>query len=155
MRISRPEMFMQIARVVSQRATCMRLSVGAVIVVNNRPVSIGYNGAPAGDPHCSGNQCPGRFGCHETLHAERNALGHLPASVLGFNQDMDLYVTDSPCEGCANLLRAYPVKRVFFEKPYRLTDGIDLLISHGVEVYQVTPSGYVLDWKTREIVDEL
>lgn len=51
-RISRDQMLMEIAEVVSNRGTCSRLQVGAVISRDGRPIVTGYNGAPAGLPHC-------------------------------------------------------------------------------------------------------
>lgn len=152
MRISRPQMFMEIAHVVSKRSTCFRLNVGALVVINNRIVSIGYNGAPSGAPHCLGNACPGAMGCHETIHAEDNALRHVPHSLR--HEDKDLYVTDSPCLACTDRIIADKVKRLFFGRPYRLNEHLELLVDAGCEVYQVTPSGYVVDWFTRAIVDE-
>ena len=151
MRISRQQMFMEIAHTVAKRSTCFRLNVGAVVVINNRIVSIGYNGRPAGEPHCQGNDCLGRDGCHETIHAEDNALRHVPEGVDVTGAD--LYVTDSPCQRCSEWLQGYGIKRVFFGKPYRITESLNWLMERGVEVYQVTPAGYVIDWKTRRIVD--
>jgi deoxycytidylate deaminase len=46
------EYFMQIARDVATRATCLRRHVGAVIVRDRRILSTGYNGSPPGMPHC-------------------------------------------------------------------------------------------------------
>ena len=151
MRISRQQMFMEIAHTVAKRSTCFRLNVGAVVVVNNRIVSIGYNGRPAGQPHCEGSSCPGRDGCHETIHAEDNALRHVPEAMA--LENVDIYVTDSPCQHCAERINEWNVRRVFFGKPYRITESLDWLMERGVEVYQVTPAGYVIDWKTRRIVD--
>ena len=155
MRISRPQMFLEIAQVVAKRATCMRLNVGAIAVKDRSIVSIGYNGQPAGEPHCSGNDCPGKFGCHLTTHAEINALNRLPASVSG---PIDLYVTDSPCDMCYDRIlrggRSWWVSRVFFGTPYRITDH--LAFREGVfqpEVYRVLPAGYVLNWRTKELED--
>lgn len=151
MRITRAQMFMEMAHVVAKRSTCFRLNVGAVIVINNRVVSIGYNGRPAGAPHCEGNACPGRFRCQETIHAEDNALRHVPQALR--DTPFDLYVTDSPCGACAGLLLEHRVKRVFFGQPYRITDHLDNLSSRGVGVFQVTPAGMVIDWQTRELID--
>jgi dCMP deaminase len=141
-------MFMEIAHIVSKRATCYRLNVGAVVVSNNRIVSIGYNGSPPGYPHCAGASCPGRNACKETIHAEENALRYCPRSV----EPQDIYVTDSPCCDCAKLIIAADVRQVFFARPYRITTGLDKLLEANVRVYQVTPAGYVIDWRTREIV---
>lgn len=154
MRITRPQMFMEIAQIVAKRATCMRLSVGAVLVKRRSIVSIGYNGAPAGVPHCAGNDCPGRFKCEETIHAEINALNHLPH---GSWSSLDLYVTDSPCEDCYKaLLQCGFINRVFFGTPYRVNDHLTDPRFGGYyapRVYRITPSGYVMDWRTKELVD--
>jgi len=151
-RITRPQMFMEIAGVVAKRATCMRLNVGAVIVQKRTIVSIGYNGVASGLPHCSGNLCPGAAGCRETIHAEMNALAHLPADIGG---GLDMYVTDSPCAHCYDrLLQDGRVKRVFFGTPYRITEHLeDSLFGQHIEVYRVLPAGYVMDWSTGRLVD--
>jgi dCMP deaminase len=153
MRISRHSLFMEIAHVVSKRSTCFRLNVGAVVVVQNRIVSIGYNGAPPGKPHCTGNSCPGRNGCHETIHAEVNAIDYVPPSMFGNLKDF--YVTDSPCADCMRYIGVRCVSRLFFDRLYRKSDHLEKyahLFPGGI--YQVTPSGYVIDWATKEIVDE-
>ncbi len=143
---------MEIAHVVAKRATCMRLSVGAVIVSGRNIVSIGYNGSPAGHEHCLGNDCPGKYRCERTVHAEANALtfaGDTPGPL-------DMYVTDSPCEACWNLLRRDGrVKRVIFSTPYRVNDHLTPKAPHSSnpEVYRITPSGYVMDWRTRDLVE--
>jgi len=149
MRITRPQMFMEIAQVVAKRSTCMRLNVGAVIVKDRSIVSIGYNGSLAGHDHCAGNSCPGKHGCNETIHAEDNALRHLPPGLCG---PMDLYVTDSPCHHCFHLIRNDGrIRRIFFMPPYRITAHFDG--DHDIEIYRVTPAGYVMDWRTKELVD--
>lgn len=148
MRISRPVMFMEMADVAAKRSTCFRLNVGAILTQDDNIVSIGYNGTPPGEPHCSGNTCPGRNGCTLTWHAEANAINRCRVALTsGFNC---LYVTDSPCPDCSELMLANNVRRLFFRKLYRLNTHLTGL---GIEVYQVTPAGYVVDWKTREVVD--
>lgn len=143
---------MEVAHVIAKRATCMRRNVGAIIVVNRNCVSWGYNGAETGDPHCSGNECPGKDSvCTMTVHAERNAIKRVPFELE--QRVKDLYVTDSPCPACAELLTHHRVKRVFFAIPYRITDSLDWLQKKGVEVYQVQPAGYVMEWGTRKLVE--
>lgn len=149
MRPSRQQMFMEIAHVVAKRSTCFRLNVGAVVVVNDRIVSIGYNGSPPGDAHCAGNECPGvQPGKCPTIHAEVNALSYLPNGVSA----EDIYTTHTPCSRCAERMIDYGVNRVFFDIPYRDPAGIDFLIAHNVEVYQVTPAGYVIKYPSKEVV---
>lgn len=150
MRISRPQMMMEIAHVVAKRATCQRLSVGAVIVRERSILSIGYNGVKAGQPHCLGNDCPGRLSCDLTIHAEINAIHHLPSGTKG---SLDLYVTDSPCEHCYNYIRFDDrIDRIFFGTPYRLNEHL-VNNDFGPEIYRVTPSGYITDWRTRLLVE--
>lgn len=159
MRISRAQMFMMMARAAAMRSTCFRLNVGAVVVVDNRPVSIGYNGAPSGAPHCAGNACPGRHHCRETIHAEANAIDYVPAELQG--EAWDLYVTHSPCADCAQLILDRSImgspqgniSRVFFEAAYRNTDHLAEL-AKSVELYQVTPAGFVVEWNSGEVITE-
>ncbi len=111
-RISWDEYFMQIAQLVSQRSTCLRRNVGAVIVKDKRMLATGYNGAPRGLSHCL------EVGCvrdklkipsgqrHELcrgLHAEQNAI--IQASLYGISvKDSSMYVTNQPCIICAKML---------------------------------------------------
>lgn len=152
-RISRDQMFMMIAKAAALRSTCFRLNVGAVIVSNNRPVSIGYNGSRPGQPHCLGDACPGKFTCRETIHAEDNALRFLPEGVTGL---LDMFVTHSPCPSCGFLLRGLGgdrrIRRVVFEVPYRDPSGLDEL-SEAVDLQQLTPAGYLIDWKTKNVIE--
>lgn len=165
-RISRQQMFMGFARIASQRATCFRLNVGAIVVHDNNVVSIGYNGQEPGAPHCAGNNCPGIVpGKCGTLHAEHNALVKAQ-EILGSPEEVDLYVTHSPCLKCTILLMNQDlwVKRLFFEVPYREAEHMHLLKTYndptasykGVRstaVYEVTPAGYIVDHFSREVVE--
>lgn len=146
----RIQTFMDIARCVSRLSTCSRLSVGAIVVVNRRIVSHGYNGSPPKAPHCIGNDCPGRLdGCRLTIHAEQNAVDFIPRGVAD-DLSKDLYVTDSPCEACVNAALARGVRRIFFQTPYRLNAHLDHC---DLQVYRVVPSGYVMDWRTKELIN--
>lgn len=137
---------MEIAHVVAKRSTCFRLNVGALVVVNNRIVSIGYNGRAPGAPHCEGNACsgmvPGQCG---TIHAEINALAYASRDALNTEEVRDLYVTHAPCADCGKKIGNSPIDRVFFGAPYRSNAGIQHLLDACTEVYQVTPAGYVID----------
>lgn len=136
MRITRDEMLMAMAHMAAERGTCNRLHVGALLAVDSRPISIGYNGAPAGEAHC-GSDCNQDQPCKNTLHAEWNALDwafHYLDVV--FIPGSTMYVTHSPCLECAKHLYRAGVERVVFDIPYRLTTGIDWLRERGVEVVQ-------------------
>lgn len=165
-RISRPVLFMGMAKLAAQRATCFRLNVGAIVTQDNNPVAIGYNGQEPGAPHCTGNDCPGIVpGRCGTLHAEVNAL--VKASVIlrsSSRYDVDLYCTHSPCRFCADFIRQdtpLSVKRIFFEVPYRDTSHLGMFAEGDpedscigpVEVYIVTPAGYIIDYFTNRVVE--
>jgi len=151
-RISRHELYMGTAKLAAKRSTCMRLNVGAVIVKDRNILSIGYNGAPAGEPHCSADTCSGRSPCTRTIHAEMNALTRLPAGTEG---PLDLYLTDSPCCNCYDrLVSDRRVRRIFFDTPYRNTSHLeDNLLTPLIQVYRLLPAGYLMDWDSGELVD--
>lgn len=150
-RPTRVQCFMEVAHVFAKRATCMRRNVGAIVVVDRNVVSQGYNGPAPGHPHCEGLTCPGRHECKMTIHAERNAIMRCPEAL--WFAPKDLYTTDSPCPACAVLIREREVRRVFFAIPYRITASLDDLWKWGIQVYQVLPAGYVMDWQSKEIVE--
>lgn len=120
--------FLRIARLVSERSTCLRRQVGAVIVRENRMLATGYNGAPNGIQHCF--QLPG--GCLREsqnipsgqrqelcrgLHAEQNAI--LQAAAFGVSlKGGDLYCTHQPCVTCGKMLINAGIKRVVFLGDY-------------------------------------
>jgi len=171
-RISRQQLFMGIARLASQRATCFRLNVGALVVQDNNPIALGYNGQEPGATHCAGNDCPGIVpGKCGTLHAEHNALTKaskilLSESPASFQPPVDLYVTHSPCVDCCLLImnQDVHVHRIFFEVPYRSTQHLGMLqeypcpvslkpATRHTEVYEVTPAGYIVEYFSRKVVE--
>lgn len=165
-RISRQVMFMQMARVASMRSTCFRLNVGAILTHENSPVSVGWNGARSGAPHCQGNDCPGIVpGNCGTLHAEANAVRRA-TEILDAGTTVDLYCTDSPCPECTMLLTNSDlyIKRIFFERPYRSRDHLKIFEDfyadpllpgsyRTTEVYEVTPAGYTVEYFSRSVVE--
>ena|SRR3990167_6700816 len=65
----------KMAVLAATRATCPRGHVGAVIVVDNRLVTTGYNGSPPGRAHCTDIGCYMIDGhCERTIHGEENAI---------------------------------------------------------------------------------
>lgn len=110
--------FFNIAAVVAQRATCPRLSVGAVLVRDKFIVSTGYNGSPSGQAHCIDVGCQMEGGhCIRTIHAEENAL--LQAAKSGRSVDGSvLYSTHMPCQRCQIRLMQAGVEDFFWEKEY-------------------------------------
>lgn len=150
-RPSRPLVFLAIAREISKRSTCMRLAVGAIVVVRgNIVVSEGYVGHKPGQDHCQGNDCPGRFGCILTTHAEVNALNRVPSEFVDLEKD--LYCTHSPCPQCAGLFAPHKVRRLFYEQEYR-NANIKQLLTLGIEVYRVTAAGYIISQMDQSLAE--
>lgn len=132
--------FMSMAEVAAQRSTCLRAQVGCAIAVGNRLLAVGYNGAPAGMPHCLDVGCTiGSNGGCTAAHAEANALkwAHdLYIDVIGST----LYVTMQPCLDCARLIVRHDVAKVVYRDAYRKPDGADWLRERGVAVEQLSAS---------------
>lgn len=159
-------MFMEMARIASKRATCHRLNVGALVVQDNNPVSVGWNGQLPGAAHCKGNECPGIIpGKCGTLHAETNALQKASNILInsGTRYGVDLYCTHSPCKECATFIREttpLTVNRIFFEVPYRDTSHLGMFAFPDDEnhigvtgVYELTPAGYIIEYFSRKVVE--
>jgi dCMP deaminase len=152
-RISRHSCFMQVAEVIARRSTCYRRNVGALITVDNRPVSWGWNGPASHERHCTGGGCSGPQGCSRAIHSEVNALTYVPPPIR--SHIATLYVTESPCANCANRIAEYAtIKEVYFQHLYRLTVGLDVLKAHGIGVFRMTPAGHVVDHWSDKIIDE-
>jgi dCMP deaminase len=126
--------FMDTAERFAQLSSAKRLQVGAVVVRDQRIVSIGYNGTPAGWT----NQCEGDDGKtkDEVIHAEANAVAKLARdgeSGLG----TDLFCTHAPCIQCAKIVYGAGIKKVYYRESYRDTAGLDFLKKCNIEIEQV------------------
>lgn len=101
-------LYLDLAKTISNYATCTKLRVGCVLVRDSRILSLGYNGAPRREPHCKDVGCDlvvvdGRESCKRSIHAEANAL--LNAAYMGAStKDATLFCTHTPCYECAKLL---------------------------------------------------
>lgn len=135
-RIGREQWLIDLATVISQRSTCSRLHVGAIAVRSGQLLAAGYNGAPAGMPHCvHTDEQP----CTRAVHAEVNCI----ASAARYGVSLtgaEVYVTHSPCVSCAGLLINAGISKVTFYIPFRDEAGINLLEEAGVNVAVVQPS---------------
>lgn len=120
------EYFLELARLVSRRATCLRRKVGAVIVKDKRILATGYNGAPRGLKHCLDIGCvreklkiPSgeRHELCRALHGEQNAL--IQASLYGISvKGATLYSTCQPCIICAKMLINAGIQEVVIADGY-------------------------------------
>lgn len=128
------EYFVQIAFTVAQRSTCDRAHVGCVLVRDRRILTTGYNGAPAGLPHCDdvGHLLVDGH-CVRTLHAEQNAL--IQAALHGVSTEgATAYVTHHPCLTCAKMLINAGVRRVVYAGNYPDDHSRRFLDAAGVEL---------------------
>jgi dCMP deaminase len=121
------EYFMDIAALVSKRSTCLRRSVGAVLVRDRRILSTGYNGAPSGMRHCLDIGClreqlniPSgeRHELCRGLHAEQNAI--IQAAFHGVSVNgSTLYCTNHPCVICSKMIINAGIVHVIVREHYR------------------------------------
>lgn len=137
---------MQTAMTFAELSHARRLHVGAIVVKDDRIISIGYNGMPAGwDNDCEEKiyKIDGYLvddeGCYElhtkseVLHAEANAITKLAKSAES-GQGADIFITHAPCIQCAKLIYQSGIKKVYFGKAYRDTAGIEFLEKCNVPV---------------------
>ena len=136
------EAFMDTAERFAQLSSAKRLQVGAVVVKDNRIISIGYNGTPAG----WSNDCEDIVQWpddtvttktkDEVIHAEANAISKLARSNdSGLGSDM--FISHAPCVHCAKLIYGAGISKVYYRNSYRDTDGIDFLTKCNIEVEKV------------------
>ena len=118
-RASWKDYFMNIAREVATRSTCVRKHVGAVIVREKTILSTGYNGSIKGLPHCDEVGCEMVDGhCVRTTHAEANAIVQAAKNGIQINQS-EIYVTASPCYDCFKLIANAGINVIYYDEFYR------------------------------------
>ena len=156
-RIPRDILFLKVCLLVSQRSTCLRSQVGAVVVRDGRIVSMGYNGPISGTPPCiqpnlllddldlenpyfstpcgkeyRARRCLGA-GCTRSLHAETNAIAFAARAGVSV-EGCILYCTMSPCINCAKVIVNSGIKEFKYLEDYRDSSGLELLRKAGITV---------------------
>lgn len=153
---------MQVAHEYSKLSSAIRLKVGAIVVKDDRIISIGYNGMPSGwSNDCedriymdsdvggwlSSEEIEERFpyadetGLYyltskpEVMHAEANALTKLAGSTES-GKHATIFITHAPCIECAKLIYQSGIKEVYYANEYRSNQGINFLDKCGVTVKQ-------------------
>ena len=152
------EAYMKTAETFAGLSSAVRLHVGAIIVKDDRIISIGYNGMPSG----WNNNCEDKIYCDdgdwseqqlpktenlpwlryklvtkpEVLHAETNAIAKLAKSTES-GVDAVLFVTHAPCLDCAKLVYQSGINSVYYRNSYRNEEGINFLSKAGVQITQV------------------
>ena len=135
--------YMKTARVFAELSTSKRKQVGAVVVKDNRIISIGYNGMPSGwDNECEVMSYTDFTGTvvtktkAEVLHAESNAIAKLAKSTES-GDGASMFITCSPCIECAKMIFQSGIKEVFYSEDYRDDRGIIFLNKCGITVKQI------------------
>ena len=140
MKIKFIQAYMDVAERFAQLSSATRLQVGAIVVKDDRIISIGYNGMPTGwDNCCEDVVREDEVGFQvtktkaEVLHAETNAIAKLAKSgESGLGATM--FVTHAPCIDCAKLVYQSGIATVYYKNKYRSTQGLEFLDKSGVEV---------------------
>ena len=154
--------YMEVAKTFANLSTAARLQVGAIVVKDDRIISIGYNGMPSGWDNCcedvvetmednpwhdykmlkengwdyKNNQYVKLKSKPEVLHAESNAIAKLAKSPES-GDGASIFITHSPCIDCAKLIYQSGITTVYYEESYRSTQGIAFLNKSGVKVVKV------------------
>lgn len=139
--------FMDLARLVATRSTCLRRKVGAVLVRDKRILATGYNGAPRGMKHCLEIGCirdemniPSgtRAEICRAIHGEQNAI--IQCALYGTSSEgSTIYITHQPCSVCTKMLINAGVKRLVYEQPYPDEFALNLIKESGIKFEQWQP----------------
>ena len=146
---------MKAAQGYAELSSARRLQVGAIVTKDDRVISIGYNGTPAGwDNNCEdeiretfeyqidngGEKYEGANISLKTkpevIHAESNAIGKLARSSES-GDGATMYITHAPCFACAKLIHIAGIKKVFYRNQYRSDEGIEFLNKCKIEVEKI------------------
>lgn len=139
---------MKVAETYAGLSTAVRLKVGAIVVKDDRIISIGYNGMPSGWT----NECEDEIGDvrdvndnvveirlkskPEVLHAETNAIAKLArSSESGLGATM--FITHAPCLNCAKLIYQSGISKVYYRNSYKESTGVEFLLKGGIEIEQI------------------
>jgi dCMP deaminase len=134
--------YMKTAETFAELSHARRLHVGAIVVKDDRIISIGYNGMPSGwDNNCEdtiqhSDDTVTLKSKPEVLHAETNAIAKLAKSTESGHRAV-LFVTHSPCLDCSKLIYQSGIDSVFYRNSYRDDSGIKFLRQSGITVEQV------------------
>lgn len=134
--------YLDLAKMVAQRSTCLRRHYGAVIVKNDEVISTGYVGAPRGRKNCTDiGECVRRkmgvprgerYELCRSVHAEANAI--ISASrdkmigssmyLTGIEVDTGNYIENaSSCSMCKRLIINAGIEKVYIrdtKEDYRM-----------------------------------
>ena len=139
---------MEVAKTFANLSSAKRLNVGAIVVKDDRIISIGYNGMPSGWDNCCEEEVLFDYGNRtgdakyelktkpEVLHAESNAIAKLARSPES-GEGATIFITHSPCIDCAKLIYQSGIAAVYYKNDYRSTQGIQFLNKSNIKVIKV------------------
>ena len=130
-RISKDDYFMKIAEVVSQRSTCIKRKVGAILVKNSHIISTGYNGIPPGLKHCTPETCVRKdlksgekSELCKGVHAEINCIIQAAIHGTSIEGKTTLYSTLFPCMSCLKLLINAGINKLVYKEGYNMENKV-------------------------------
>lgn len=138
--------FMETAEVFAGLSSARRLHVGAIVVKDDRIISIGYNGMPSGwDNNCE-DEILDHYSSRipktelktkpEVLHAETNAIAKLAKSTES-GDGATMFITHAPCMDCAKLIYQSGITSIYYRTAYRDESGVNFLKTAKVNVQQI------------------
>ncbi len=144
-RLSWEEYFMDIAKLVAERSTCLRRKVGAIAVFDKRILATGYNGVPSGISHCLDVGClreqmniPSgqRHEICRGLHAEQNVI--VQAAIHGVSlKGAEIYCNTQPCLICTKMLINCQIKKIYYLSSYDDELSLNMLKEANIELIKL------------------
>ena len=133
MRIDKDTYYLNIAKAVAERSTCLRRNYGAIIVKNDEVIATGYNGSARGESNCCDiyKSCPRKNKPHNSgdysdcpaVHAEMNAIISAARKdmigstlyLVGVESDGTRIENIEPCPICKRLIKNAGTKTLVTE----------------------------------------
>lgn len=142
-RLTWNEYFINVCKLISERSTCLRRRVGALIVRGNVILSTGYNGAAAGLKHCEEVKClreniesgKEQHMCR-AVHAEENAILQAAKNGISVNR-ATLYCTHKPCISCSKHIINAGITKILFLENYPDEIGANMLKEADIECFKI------------------
>jgi dCMP deaminase len=152
-KLSWDQLFIKMTLLLGDRSTCVRMQVGAVLVKENRIISMGYNGVPKGKEHCNEHFADSKwsdpaneklflqehhdFAIRNEIHAEMNAILFAARSDVS-TEGTVMYASWSPCIQCAKAMLVAGITKSYFHKLYdREIEGVEFLRENGIVCEQI------------------
>jgi len=129
--------YMETAEVFAKLSTAKRLKVGAILVKNQRIISIGYNGTPEG--WCNVCEDEHNKTKPEVIHSEMNCINKLAKSNES-GEGSVMFVTHAPCMDCAKSIYGAGIKEVYYKNSYRDESGLEFLKKCNIAVVHLKNS---------------